>query len=75
LTGARVAVPLSSWHGTFTNGERRVQRVRKALAPPGAARADWEILCGLMAATALPQAFEHPAEIMAEIGRVAPACQ
>src|SRR5581483_722310 len=28
--------------GTFTNTERRVQRVRRALAPPGEARADWE---------------------------------
>lgn len=33
--------------GTFTNTERRVQRVRKALDPPGRAMADWEILCGL----------------------------
>ncbi len=31
--------------GTFMNGERRVQRVRKAVAPQGEARADWEILC------------------------------
>lgn len=31
--------------GTFTNTERRVQRVRKAVAPPGQARNDWSILC------------------------------
>ena len=30
--------------GVFTNSERRVQRVRKAVEPPGEARADWEIL-------------------------------
>ena len=30
--------------GTFSNTERRVQRVRKAVEPPGTARADWEIL-------------------------------
>ena len=30
--------------GTFTNTERRVQRVRKAIEPPGDARADWEII-------------------------------
>jgi len=29
--------------GTFTSGERRVNRVRKAVEPPGDARADWEI--------------------------------
>ena len=33
--------------GTFTNSERRVQRVRKAVEPPGQARADWEILLEL----------------------------
>jgi len=31
--------------GTFMNGERRIQRVRRALDPPGGARPDWEILC------------------------------
>jgi formate dehydrogenase major subunit len=31
--------------GTFTNSERRVQLVRKALEPPGEARPDWEITC------------------------------
>ena len=30
--------------GVFTNSERRVQRVRKAVEPPGQARADWEIV-------------------------------
>ena len=30
--------------GVFTNSDRRVQRVRKAVDPPGAARADWQIL-------------------------------
>ena len=33
--------------GTFTNTERRVQRVRKALDPPGESRPDWEIICDL----------------------------
>ena len=33
--------------GTFTNTERRIQRVRKALDPPGQARPDWEITCDL----------------------------
>jgi formate dehydrogenase major subunit len=58
--------------GTFTNGERRIQRVRKALEPPGQARADWQILCDLMAATGYPQRYTHPSEIMDEIARVAP---
>ena len=33
--------------GTFTNTERRVQRVRKAVEPPAEARVDWEIICDL----------------------------
>ncbi|HEX9101256.1 MAG TPA: formate dehydrogenase subunit alpha, partial [Polyangia bacterium] len=58
--------------GTFTNGERRIQRVRRALDPPGQARADWRILCDLMAAGGLPQPFDDPSQIMDEIARVAP---
>ena len=59
--------------GTFTNGERRIQRVRRAIDPPGQARADWQILCDLMAATGWPQRYAGPADIMDEIARVAPA--
>jgi formate dehydrogenase major subunit len=48
---ADVVLPASaSWcetEGTVTNSERRVQRVRKALDPPGSARDDIEIICGL----------------------------
>ena len=47
---ADVVLPASaSWcetEGTVTNSERRVQRVRKALDPPGQARDDIEIICG-----------------------------
>ena len=35
------------YEGTVTNSERRVQRVRKAIDPPGPARADTHIICGL----------------------------
>ncbi|MCO4759867.1 MAG: molybdopterin-dependent oxidoreductase [Myxococcales bacterium] len=47
---ADVVFPASCFaekEGTFTNSERRVQRVRKAVEPPGQARADWEILLAL----------------------------
>lgn len=47
---ADVVLPAASFaekDGTFTNTERRVQRVRKALDPPGRAMPDWEILCAL----------------------------
>jgi formate dehydrogenase major subunit/formate dehydrogenase alpha subunit len=47
---ADVVLPAASFaekDGTFTNTDRRVQRVRKALNPPGNAMADWEIICAL----------------------------
>jgi formate dehydrogenase major subunit len=59
--------------GTFTSGERRIQRVRAALPPLPGARPDWEILCALMAATGYPQPYRGPADIMDEIARVVPA--
>lgn len=40
--------------GVFTNSDRRVQRVRKAVNPPGQARPDWEILCDLARAVGYP---------------------
>jgi formate dehydrogenase alpha subunit len=72
---AHVVLPGASFlekDGTFTSGERRIQRVRRVLDPPGSARADWEILCALMAATGCPQPFQSPGEVMDEIARVAP---
>ena len=54
--------------GVFTNSDRRVQRVRKAVEPPGEARADWEILCDLARAVGYPMPFyQHPREIYAEM--------
>jgi len=47
---ADVILPAASFaekDGTFTNSDRRVQRVRQALPPPGQARADWEIIADL----------------------------
>ena len=47
---ADVILPAASFaekDGTFTNSDRRVQGVRKALSPPGQARADWEIVANL----------------------------
>ena len=47
---ADVILPVASFaekDGTFTNSDRRVQRVRKAIEPPGHARPDWEIVSDL----------------------------
>jgi formate dehydrogenase major subunit/formate dehydrogenase alpha subunit len=58
--------------GTFTNSERRVQRVRKAVEPPGEARADWEILVALANACGASWSFAGPAEVYDEMVRDAP---
>jgi formate dehydrogenase major subunit/formate dehydrogenase alpha subunit len=58
--------------GTFANSERRVQRVRKAVEPPGQARADWRILVDLANACGADWTFSGPAEIYAEMVRDAP---
>ncbi|MFC1739640.1 formate dehydrogenase subunit alpha [Planctomycetota bacterium] len=58
--------------GTFTNTERRVQRVRKAIAPPGQARSDWEILCDVSTQIGYPMSYEGADKIMDEIVTVTP---
>ncbi len=54
--------------GVFTNSDRRVQRVRKAVDAPGSARADWKILCDMARAVGYPMPdYSGPAEIYAEM--------
>jgi predicted molibdopterin-dependent oxidoreductase YjgC len=80
---ADVFLPAASWaekEGTFTNTDRRVQRVRKALEPRGQARPDWEIICSLAARIekrlGRPQTafwnYHHPSAVLEEMGRVVP---
>ena len=58
--------------GTYTNTERRVQRVRKAVTGPGAAHEDWRITCDL--STAMGYAMDYPssAAICDEIASLVP---
>ncbi len=58
--------------GTFMNAERRVQRVRKAMPPVGAAKPDWEIICLLAAAMGKGAHFSYASaeEIWEEVRRV-----
>ena len=73
---AHVALPGACWaekDGTFTNTERRVQRVRKAVEPPGEALADWEMLCGLARAMGAPGFdFASAEEVFDEMASLAP---
>ena len=58
--------------GVFANSERRVQRVRKAVAPPGEALPDWQILVDLAAALGCPWDFDSPKEVYAEMVKDTP---
>ncbi len=55
--------------GTFTNSERRVQRVRKAVEPPGQARADWRIIRDLANASGTSWSYTSAAEVYDELAR------
>lgn len=57
--------------GTFTNGERRVQRVRKAITPL-AGMAEWQVLCKLSTLMGYPMHYHQPSEIMDEIATLVP---
>jgi predicted molibdopterin-dependent oxidoreductase YjgC len=58
--------------GTFTNMERRVQRVKKAIAPVGDSKPDWKILCDLSTRMGYPMGYQKPSEIMDEIASLVP---
>lgn len=73
---ADVVLPASCFaekDGTFSNTERRVQRVRKAVNPPGEAKADWEILCLVSTAMGYPMNYKHPGEIFDEMASLTPS--
>jgi predicted molibdopterin-dependent oxidoreductase YjgC len=59
--------------GTFTNTERRVQRVRKAVEPPAGCRPDWQIICDLSARLGHPMDFASPEEVFEEIRALVPS--
>jgi predicted molibdopterin-dependent oxidoreductase YjgC len=72
---ADVVLPAASFaetDGTFTNTERRVQRVRKAVDPPGEAKADWQILCELAERMGYPMQYSEVSEVWAELARNTP---
>jgi formate dehydrogenase alpha subunit len=73
------ATPFAEKDGTFTNTDRRVQRVRTAHAPRGQSRADWEIICDLagriearLEVATAKWNYSGPEEIFAEMAGVVP---
>ncbi len=59
--------------GTFTNSERRVQRVRKAVDAPGQARPDWQIICDVSTAMGYPMHYASASEVFDEMGSLTPS--
>ena len=58
--------------GTFTNTDRRVQRVRQAVEPPGQARADWQSICQIAERMGTPMSYPSVAAIQDEIASLTP---
>lgn len=61
--------------GTFMNSERRIQRVRQAVLPPGGARPDWQIVCDVARAMGHEAGFAYAsaADIWDEVRAAWPA--
>ena len=59
--------------GTLTNTERRVQRIRKAVDPPGEAKPDWQIIADLSTRMGYKMDYSTSEDIMKEISGVTPS--
>ena len=75
---ANVVLPAACFaekEGTQTNTERRVQKWRKAVNPPGEAKPDWQIFCELAAKMGFAKQFPFKSaeEIFTEISKVTPS--
>ena len=81
---ADVVLPATSFaekDGTFTNSERRVQRVRKAIDPVGGSRPDWVIIKDVAQRVSAKRGLElehefdysHPSEIFDEMASLTPS--
>jgi formate dehydrogenase major subunit len=71
---AHVFLPGTSFlekDGTFTNAERRINRVRPVMAP-ATGKHEWEIACDLARAMGYEMSYSHPSEIMDEIAALTP---
>ncbi len=73
---AHIVLPAACYaekEGTFTNTERRVQRVRKAVEPPGEARSDQDIICAIAQRAGYDgMTYADASEVMDEIATLTP---
>lgn len=73
---AHLVIPGASFlekDGTFTNLERRIQRIRKAVDPPAGVLPDWQVVCEVAQRMGYPMRYAHPSEIMDEVARLTPS--
>ncbi|MET0233991.1 MAG: formate dehydrogenase subunit alpha [Kibdelosporangium sp.] len=71
---AHVFLPGTSFlekDGTFTNAERRINRVRSVMAPK-TGKHEWQVACEIAQAMGYPMSYDHPREIMDEIAALTP---
>jgi formate dehydrogenase alpha subunit len=71
---ADVVLPARSWgevEGTYTNTDRRIQRVRKAIDANPSTKEDWEILCELATIMGYPMSYKSSQEIWDEVRTLA----
>ena len=72
---ADVVLPASSFfekNGTFTNGERRVQKVNQVISPLPGTKPDGQIIIDIMNRMGYPQADYHPDWLLKEIASIVP---
>jgi predicted molibdopterin-dependent oxidoreductase YjgC len=73
---AHVVLPATSYaekDGLFTNTERRAQRVRKAINPPGQAKEDWVIIQEIVKAMGGDWAYQSAHDIQEEVRQLTPS--
>jgi formate dehydrogenase major subunit len=72
---AHLVIPGASFlekDGTFTNLERRIQRIRKAIEPPDSVLPDWQVVSRVSTQMGYPMQYGHPSEIMDEMSQLTP---
>ena len=66
------ASPSLEKDGTFTNTERRIQRINQALTPLGDSKPDWVIFQMIAKEFGFDWNYNYPGDIMDEIARLTP---
>ena len=72
---AHVVLPVACFaekDGTYTSNDRRIQRIRKAVDPPGLSRPEWSILIDLINRMGGRETAADPADVMDEVARTSP---